>query len=398
MPVILQINSTANWGSTGRIAEHISEKAIQRGWVSYFVYGRNHNPSNSSLIRVGNILSNLIALVRARLLDDDGLSTRHATSRIISQIKKIGPDVIHIHNLHGYYINYQVLFEYLNSTSIPVVWTLHDCWAFTGHCSHFMQIGCNKWRTFCCNCPQKKSYPASWFKDESRRNFMLKKSLFSSNPKLHIVTVSHWLEGLVKDSFLKDKDIRVINNGVNLNVFSSTQHNRNERFRILGVSNVWTLSKGLEDFYSLRRILDVDLFEIVLVGVSKKQMKQLPAGITGVLQTSSCEELADYYSSADIFFNPTYSDTFPTTNLEALACGTPVLTYRTGGSPEAISPETGWVVEPGDLDTVVSILEEVRRQGKGHYQHSCRLRAELFYNKDERIEDYFDLYDSVRSQ
>lgn len=398
MPTLLQINSCANWGSTGKIAEQINQTAAARGWKTYIAYGRDVNPSQSELIHVGNKLSQAIALIEARVFDNDGLANRWATKQLVKKIKDIHPDVIHLHNLHGYYINYKILFEYLNTSQIPVVWTLHDCWSFTGHCAHFVGANCDKWKTECMQCPLKKGYPASWFIDNSTRNFEKKRQLFAANRNLHIVAVSHWLAELVRQSFLKQADIRVIHNGIDLTVFKPFEKEQTAMFTILGVSSVWTESKGLYDFYYLRELLDENKYKIVLVGLSKEQIKALPKGIEGITRTNSVEELVEYYSSADVFVNPTHGDTFPTTNLEALACGTPVVTYRTGGSPEAVSPDTGLIVEQGNIGALKKAIETIQNNGKSQYTAACRARAEMFFGKEDCYQQYVDLETTLIKQ
>lgn len=397
MPTLLQINSCANWGSTGKIAEQINQTAAVQGWKTYIAFGREVNSSLSELIHIGNKLSQAIALIEARLFDNDGLANRCATRKLIKRIKDINPDIIHLHNLHGYYINYKLLFEYLNVTNIPVVWTLHDSWSFTGHCGHFIGVKCEKWKTTCRNCPLKKDYPASLGLDCSKRNFDLKKQLFTSNCNLHVVAVSEWLAGLVRQSYLKDADIQVINNGIDLNVFQPQKRENNTRFRILGLSSVWTQTKGLYDFYRLRKLLDKNEYEIILVGLSDAQIKTLPNGITGITRTNSVQELVGYYSSADVFVNPTYGDTFPTTNLEALACGTPVVTYSTGGSPESVTLETGIVVEQGNVLALKTAVETVKNNSKAYYNTACRVRAKLCYDKNKLYCQYVDLYNKLVS-
>ena len=395
MPTLLQINSCANWGSTGKIAEQINQTAAVQGWKTYIAYGREVNSSLSELIHIGNKLSQAIALVEARLFDNEGLANRCATRKLIKRIKNINPDIIHLHNLHGYYINYKLLFEYLNATNIPVVWTLHDCWSFTGHCGHFIGVKCEEWKTTCRNCPLKKEYPASLGLDCSKRNFDLKKQLFTSNCNLHIVAVSEWLAGLVRQSYLKEVDIRVINNGIDFNVFQPQKRENKTRFRILGLSSVWTQTKGLYDFYRLRKLLDENEYEIIIVGLSDEQIKTLPNGITGITRTNSVQELVGYYSSADVFVNPTYGDTFPTTNLEALACGTPVVTYCTGGSPESVTLETGIVVEQGNVLALKTAVETIKSNSKAYYTTACRARAKMCYDKNKLYCQYVDLYNKL---
>ena len=278
---------------------------------------------------------------------------------------------------------------------IPVVWTLHDCWPFTGHCTYFDSVSCERWKSKCHDCPLKRDYARSLFLDRSQRNYELKKSLFAANKNLHLIPVSQWLASLVKESFLKNADIQVISNGVDLSAFTLRERKNDGKFRILGVATSWGARKGLKDFYRLREHLDSQKYEITLVGLKPKQIKELPSGIQGIERTNSVDELAQFYSDADVLVNPTYADTFPTVNLEALACGTPVVTYRTGGSPETLTSETGVVVETGDIHGLVHTIENIRVKGKSSYTHACRERAEKFYNKEERFMDYIHLYERL---
>jgi putative colanic acid biosynthesis glycosyltransferase len=223
MKKLLQINSVINSGSTGRIAEEIGQTAIDTGWESYIAYGRNERPSSSKLIKIGTDKDIKLHGLQTRLFDRHGLGSKGATTDFIRQIEKIGPDIVHLHNIHGYYINMEVLFHYLKKVNIPVVWTFHDCWPITGHCSHFTFVGCEKWKTQCYNCPQKTGYPASYLIDRSKKNFILKKELFNSLSNLTLVPVSQWLSGILKESFLQNYSIKVINNGVNTEVFRPSE-------------------------------------------------------------------------------------------------------------------------------------------------------------------------------
>lgn len=390
MKTLLQINVTANWGSTGKIAEQIGMKAKAVGWDCYMACGRNSNPSQLQVIKVGNKPTVLWHYAENRLLDNEGLASRWATRQLVKQIEAIKPDVIQLHNIHDHWLNYRILFEYLNATDIPVVWTFHDCWAFTGHCPHFVTVNCEKWKTGCFECPLNNSLV-----DRSQRNFQLKKQLFSANKNLHVVTVSQWLHDFVKQSFLSDKDVSVIHNGIDLNVFRPNGGKSNGKFQILGVSSVWHQSKGLYDFYKLRESLDVGQFDITLVGLKPEQIQQLPEGIKGIERTNSVQELAALYSQAHVLVNPTYADSFPTVNLEALACGTPVITYRTGGSPEAVDEKTGIVVEQGDVYALVSAICHLKEHPLS--ADDCRKRAEACFDKDRCFEKYVELYEELVS-
>lgn len=402
MKKLLQINSVINWGSTGRIAEEIGQKAIAHGWESYIAYGRNERPSKSRLIKIGNDIDIKVHGVYTRLLDRHGFSSVNATKELIIKIQKIQPDVILLHNLHGYYLNIEVLCNYLSTAGIPVIWTLHDCWAFTGHCAYFDFVGCDRWKSGCYSCPQKKSYPTSIFLDCSKSNYKLKRELFHSVRNMVIVPVSQWLADIVVDSFLNIYPRQVIYNGIDIDAFSPQLNNINirakylvgNRFMILGVAAVWDKRKGLNDFIELSRQLSID-YVILLVGLDEKQIKGLPVNIIGVTRTESIKELAELYSAADLYMNPTWEDNFPTTNLEALACGTPIVTYKTGGSIESVSTETGFIVEKGDINGLLNIAEAVKENGKDLYSKACRERAVSHYNKKERYEDYIDLFTNM---
>lgn len=393
MPKLLQIDTCLALKSTGRITESIAKIAMSRGWECHIVHGartigKTVQKHYQSTTKFGTYLH----FVESFLLDRHGLGSRNETKRIVEIIERIKPDVIQLHCIHGYYINYKILFEYLNKTSIPIVWTFHDCWAFTGHCAHFVTIGCEKWKSECYKCPLRKDYPRSLI-DDSRRNFQLKKRLFTSNNNLYIVAVSKWLADLAEQSFFKKNDIRVINNGIDTTVFHPCSEKSYESFKILGVASDWNAGKGLFDFYKIREKLPENEYEIKLVGLSQKQIEKLPKGIIGISRTNSVEELAKLYSEASVFVNPTYADSFPTVNMEALSCGTPVITYRTGGSPEIIDINTGVVVEQGDINGLVSSIHNIKERHLS--SDDCRKRAVEKYNKDDRFKDYISLYESL---
>ena len=394
MPKLLQIDSCLNMLSTGRITESIGKLAIEKGWDVYIVHGARYARSGSCMkpFQSVNKWGEYAHFAEGLLLDNHGLASRNATKRVVELIKKIKPDLVQLHCIHGYYLNYKILFEYLNTTNIPVVWTFHDCWAFTGHCAHFVMVGCDKWKSGCFKCPLKGDYPKSFF-DFSHRNYELKKRLFLSNTNLHIVAVSEWLANLTKLSFLGNKDIHVINNGVDINKFKPQSINKKDKFKIIDVASSWGESKGLYDFYRLRELLPLNEYEITLIGLTSKQIDELPKGINGIVRTNSVEELAQLYSDADVLVNPTYADSFPTVNMEALACGTPVITYRTGGSPEIVDKDTGVVVEQGDVDGLVSAIKQLKE--KPLNTNDCRMRALQRFDKDQRFVDYINLYEEL---
>ena len=408
-PILLQINVTVNSGSTGKIAEDIGRIAISRGWRSIIAYGRKSGSSQNELIKIGDSLSINWHGLESRLFDNHGLASVSSTKSFLKRVDAINPDIVHLHNIHGYYINYKLLFDYLAAKRIPIIWTLHDCWPFTGHCAYFDFAHCDRWKKGCyAPCPCKSSYPSSICFDGSKRNYYLKNSAFSSVDDLLLVPVSNWLKGLIDHSFLKSYPSCVIHNGIDLDVFrpiscdstTSDAYGIKDRKVILGVANNWEARKGLHDFIKLRNLLD-ESFVIVLVGVNDKQRVSLPKGIIGINRTQNQAELARLYSLSDIFLNLTYEDNYPTTNLEAMACGTPVLTYRTGGSPESISPLTGWVVEKGDIQSVAGIVRRLVAQDKSdilEMRKSCRNRAEKEFNKTSCFNDYFGLYEDILSR
>lgn len=398
---ILQINTVVNTGSTGRIAEEIGQAIIKNGSKSYIAYGRNKNTSKSELIRIGNDLDNKIHGIYTRIFDRHGFASRYATQKLIKIVKNNKPDIIHLHNLHGYYLNIPILFDYMAISDIPIVWTLHDCWPITGHCAHFDYIRCERWKIECSNCPQKREYPSSIGMDYSTENYQRKKKLFTSVNNMTLVPVSKWLEKIIKSSFLKKYNVRTINNGINLETFYKNderavriKYDIQDKFIVMGCAGVWSKRKGFDDFVKLSYLLN-DNCRIILVGLSSKQINRLPGNIIGISKTEDTRELAALYSASDVFINPTWEDNFPTTNLEALACGTPVITYNTGGSIESVSPETGFVVEKGDINGLLRCIELIGRNGKEFYSNECIKRAQTLYNKEDRYNDYIKLYENI---
>ena len=370
-----------------------------------------------------------------RIFDREGLSSRRATKALIRHIEELKPDVISLHNIHDHYLNYELLFRYLNETDIKVVWTFHDCWAFTGHCFHFVTKDCMRWKTGCHDCPLHHLYPNTVL-DRSVKNYALKKELFSANKNLAIVACSDWLGDFVKESFLGDKRLEIIHNGVDLEVFkpfvgsessdgsegsrglkgsnglrgSESSEGSDGKFKIIAVSSVWYPNKGELDIYKLRTMLSEDEYEITMVGLSAEQAKNLPKGIRGIQRTQNVQELAQLYSDADVLINPTYEDNFPTVNIEALACGTPVITYRTGGSPEAVSDndndddndnflsgtnvyKTGMVIEQGNVTALANAIMQMKDQPLS--SADCRKRAEELFDKDKCFEKYVELYEEL---
>ncbi len=359
---VLQINSVCGIRSTGRICTDIAEVLMKNGDESFILYGRETAPQKYKSISK-KITTNKEVKFHAlfsRIFDKAGFYSKRATKRFIKEIELYNPDIIHLHNLHGYYLDVELLFNYLKKCGKPIVWTLHDCWAFTGHCSHFSFVNCNKWKAGCFNCAQKKQYPTSLIFDNSKKNYKKKKDSFTGVKNLTIVTPSTWLKGEVEKSFLGEYNVEVINNEIDLNVFKPTPSDFREQNGllnkkiILGVASAWSQRKGLQDFVELSKIIS-EKCKIVLVGLTEKQKKALPKEILAIIRTNSAKELAEIYTSANVFFNPTYEDTYPTVNLEAQACNTPVVTYNTGGSVESVPRDN--VITQGALMSALDLFE-----------------------------------------
>lgn len=388
---VLQINSVCGVGSTGRIATDLYKVLEEQGHECVIAYGRGTAPKGIKTIKIGTDFDNYMHVAKTRIFDKHGFGSTKATKEFIKKVEKYDPDVIHLHNIHGYYINIEVLFEYLKRADKKVVWTLHDCWAFTGHCAYFDYAGCSKWKSGCEECLQKKEYPNSLLIDNSKCNFNKKKDIFTGVKNLTIVTPSKWLAELVKESYLFEYNVEVINNGIDLDIFKPTESEFREKYRledkfiILGVASIWDRRKGLSYLVELSEKID-DNYKIVVVGVTKKQKKQLPSNIIGITRTNNVRELVEIYSSADVFINPTLEDNFPTTNLEALACGTPVITFNTGGSIECINEYNGKIVETKTVDEVNNYIKNESFNSK-----SCEENSKQ-YNKKIKYSEYISLY------
>ena len=397
---LLQINVAANWGSHGRIAEEIGLEAMAQGWESYIAYGRYANPSKSHIVKIGDLFDHCLHGAQSLLLDRHGLASCGPTKKLIREIEQIKPDLIHLHNIHGFYLNYPILFRYLSTVDIPVVWTLHDCWAFTGHCAWPIHGHCDRFQEQCCHCPlQSKGYPKSFLLDRSRSNFKLKKRYFRSLQDLHLVTVSRWLEQQVRLSFMQDMDIRTIYNGLDTEVFrpSGTPPTSvtDGHPLVLGVCNAWYDWKGLDDMAALRDLLPDD-YEVMVVGVNEDQMHRLPEGITCIRRTDSVSQLAEIYSQADVFVNPSKVESFGMTTAEALSCGTPSIVYDTSACPEVVDNLTGRVVPLGDVNALAkAVMEICSLPGREAMRQACRERAIRLFNRQDRYKEYLQLYNEV---
>ena len=392
---ILQINATYKIGSTGKIMSDLDDVINQNGHDGYMLCAYSLVKKNNlyvmdSLPFPFNSKSNIL---RMRIFGLNGYAKRRVTRKAIEWIDRIKPDIIHLHNIHGDWINLPLLFEYLNNTDTRIVWTLHDCWPFTGRCSHFELCGCNKWKDKCYKCTNKRVYPITYFFDFSRKMHNDKKSWYGDWNKMAIVTPSFWLAEYVKESFLKNNRVLTIHNGINTSLYhnvkcsSSIIKGINKRI-ILGVASSWSFTKGFDDFIQLDKMINHEEYIIVLVGLNEKQMKLIPDSILGIKRTNNEKELVELYSSAFVFVNMTYQDNYPTTNMEALACGTPVITYNTGGSPESIG-KNGFVVEQGQIEEVWNIVKKMDKKLIIPYSETSR------FDKNVGYKAYLELYSQL---
>lgn len=392
---VVQINAVCGFGSTGKICIGISKVLCEQGIENYILYcsGRSDYPHG---IKCAEPLPKLQAL-KSRILGNYGFNSRNTTKKLIHELERISPDIVHLHNLHGHNCDLEMLMDHFRKKKTKLVWTFHDCWAFTAYCPHFVMAGCEKWKTGCHHCSQRRTF--SWIFDRSSWLYEKKKRAFSGLD-LTIATPSQWLADLVKKSFLKEYPVVVVNNGIDLGVFKPTvsdfrkKHGiRDDQFLLLGVAIGWHPRKGADVFIRLARRLDPDRFRIVMVGTDDEIDRKLPESIISIHRTANQAGLAEIYTAADLFVNPTREDTFPTVNMESLACGTPVLTFRTGGSPEILDAKTGIVVECDDEEAFYRAILQVERDTP-FFREDCTARA-LSYEENRKFREYRALYDSI---
>lgn len=383
-PKVLFINSVCGFGSTGKIVAELSKS---EEYDSLVCFGRKKDFANVNSYQFANFFDNAFGALGTILFDNNLNICTRATKRLIKKIKEFNPDIIHLHNIHGYYVNVEMLIKFLKEYGKPVVWTLHDCWAFTGYCSDAYYVNCEKYKTECKKCNHWFAYPFSIFKQNVNKDFLKKKELLKDFDNLTLVTPSKWLGGIIKFSFLKDKDIKVINNGVNLSDFKPSKE-KNEKFTALAVSSWWTIDKGLDDMNKLIPLLDKSI-EVISVGKFSEKIKY---GKT-IPQTNNKQELIDLYSSAHVLIQPTLDDNLPTVNIESIACGTPVITYNTGGSPEIIDEKTGIVVKKGDYKKLAETINEVKNNYNFKVE-DCLERSKRF-STTMMVDNYYKLYKEI---
>ena len=400
---VAEINVVSN-GSTGNIMLNIARvlDEMDEDVKTFSTYTFNtrtkklvNPPKNHSYF--GNYYENFLHTALGQITGLNGCFSHIGTRGLIRELKKFKPDVIHLHNLHTFCINLPMLMRYIKKNNIPVVWTLHDCWTFTGHCPHFVIAGCDKWKTECHNCPQLSIYPKSRV-DNTRMAHRLKKKWFSGVKNMTLVTPSEWLAKLTRESFLSQYPVKVINNGIDLSVFKPAESDFREKRGlqgkkiVLGVSSVWSYGKGIDVIIELAKRLG-DSYKIVLVGTSDAIDAQLPKNILSIHRTDNQTRLAEIYSAADIFIMPTREEVLGMVSVEALACGTPVLTFRTGGSPEIIDSSCGSVVEVNDVDAMEK--EIVRICSEKPYSREACLKKATSFDMNDRFKEYIKLYSEV---
>lgn len=390
---IVQINSTCGYGSIGKICQAISELLTNQCIENYILYSRSTNGYDKA-IKYSKYATAKISSLKSRIYGNYGFNSKSDTIALIKKLEEINPNIVHIHNIHSHDCHLGYLFSYLREKQVKVYFTFHDCWAFTGYCPYFDVVGCKKWQRECYECPLWHRY--SWFIDRSNVNFLKKKDAFR-DLNLTIITPSKWLANLVKQSFFGQYgySVKVINNGINLNIFRPRKSelrakwNLGDKKVILGVSLGWETRKGIETFIRLSKELSSN-FQIILVGTNKRIDKTLPANIFSIHKTNNQEELAEIYSMADVFVNPTMEENFPTTNIEALACGTPVITYDTGGSGEMVNGQCGLVIPKGEYN----LLVEAIRKMPSFKSEDCLKQAQ-HYNQEDKYYQYYQEYMSA---
>lgn len=390
---VLLINSVCGHGSTGKICTDIYDLLVKEGHECCIAYGRNEAAKGYKTIKIGNKVDNYLHVAKTRLMDKHGFGSKKVTIKFIEDIKKYNPDIIHLHNIHGYYLNIEILFRYLKESNKKIVWTFHDCWPFTGHCAYYRAVACEKWKNHCMRCPLIKQYPKSVF-DNSKANFELKKKCFTGlGDRLAIVTVSEWLKNEMKDSFFKDSNIITIQSGIDTDVFNNcasdfrqTNNLLNKRI-ILGVANVWDERKGLDDFLELSKMLD-EQYQIVLVGLSDLQIKQLPSSILGIQRTRNARELAEIYSAADIYANFSKEETFGLTNYEAQACGTTTISFDAGGTPETLKNTNAYLIK-NDVKAAYEFIINY-----DYTTPKAKINLDIF-DKNKAFKKYIRLYEEL---
>ena len=393
---ILYINESLNTGSTGHIVEHLGLAAQQAGYECLVAHGARYvKESQLPSFSFSTVCEEYVHGGLSMGFNAHGLGSYRATKRLIARIEQYRPHLIHLHNIHGYYLHYPSLFAYLKASGIPVIWTLHDCWAMTGRCAHFTAQNCHQWETGCSHCPSYKDYPRSLVSFGVERNYQLKKNSFASLTNMTVVPVSQWLEQIVRQSFLSHCQVQTIYNGINTSVFHPMPiEKKDDKIHLLGVASQWTETKGWSDWLQLAQRLG-GAYRITLVGVTEAQKKMLPHNCMGITRTDNIDQLVHYYSEADIYVNLAHQEAFGLTLIEAMACGTPCISYRTTAIPEIITPEVGVCVQDGNIDEVQTAIQKFGRQMKKEKSNRCRQYVQTLFDEQSNIAQYMALYDQI---
>lgn len=401
---LIQFDTCLAFGSTGQITENLGKMAQQNGWDCYIVHGARfvrHNSCMTSLQSV-SVIGEYLHCLHSFLFDRHGFGSYFATKRLLRKFDKIKPDLFQFHNVHGYYLNLPLVLKYATEKNIPIVWSLHDCWSMTGHCSHFVGIGCERWKTECHHCPQRKAYPKSLFLDMSRCNYREKKQLIQNVPRLSIISGSEWLANIARQSYFSNREVHFIPDGIDTDIYQP-RFNGDEirkklglvgKFVMLATGTVWGESKGLSDYGKLRKMLSDD-YAIVLVGMEEESLARVPEGVIGLPRTKNQIELSEYYSMADCVMSLSKMESFGLTPVEGFACGTPAIVYDTTALPELITPETGYVARFLDVEDVKDKVEMMRKKGKAFYTEKCREIAVNTYGRKRCYQEYLKLYDNM---
>ena len=400
MPRIAFINTVCT-GSHGRIMDDLRRAAEGAGFTCRIIFSRGKS-AGAHCVRFGDRADVALHGAASRLFDAQSLCSRRATRRLLRMLDEFSPDLVHLHNAHGYYLNAPMLFAWLKKRNVPLVWTLHDCWALTGHCSHFVRANCALWKTGCHDCPLKKEYPASLLFDRSRQNWQWKKRAFTSLERLTVVTPSQWLGEVAGESFLRGAARRVIGNGVDLKLFTpggDTEKTRREmgippgKKLLLSVAAPFDARKGFADALQIADMLR-EKAVLVMVGLTREQVESLPRGVIGVERTEGPEALVALYRAADCLLNPTYEDTYPTVNMEALACGTPAAAYGVCGCPEQLEAPCGETVPVGNARALAEAALALCAE-KPKISAACRAKAERDFDREKAVKAYTKLYEEV---
>ncbi|MEG1300386.1 MAG: glycosyltransferase [Erysipelotrichaceae bacterium] len=391
---IAQINVTYGKASTGRTCKELSDFLTSKG-VNVVTFSASCGKKYKENKIFESKISRLKHLMLSRITGLEGYYSFGATKKLVKELLNFNPDIVHLRILHGSYLNYGYLYKKIREMKIPVVWTMHDCWAYTGKCAYYSNLNCFKWKDATCSkCPAKKQYPESLFFDFSNYMYKRKNELFNSISDLHIVTVSDWLKCEVEQSYLNQFDIRRIYNWIDLDVFQPRESNKLKlkypnRFIILGVASAWSSRKGIDKFIELSKYL-ADNYLIILIG--KCNVRLPNKRIVSVDNISSKNELSEYYSLANVFINFSEEETFGKVAAEAISCGTPVITNSNTANPEIIDNRCGIVLKNGNMEEVLEAIKKIESNKKLFYSNACVKRANKLFNKSINCELYYSLY------